>query len=87
MKTWIQGYYGCRCHPFKSWEECHKFEKQKLEIGQRVKHRCQGWSGTVTKLYQDRKDFVFVTCDDRSNNNRGGQENVANLIPIGANHQ
>ena len=48
--TIIIGLYGCSCHPFTSWLECEKLQRQKLKIGQVVKHRCSGKIGTVLKL-------------------------------------
>lgn len=43
------GLYGCYCHPFESWDECKKFNKQKVNVGDIVKHRCNGKVGEVLK--------------------------------------
>lgn len=43
----IQGFYGCNCHPFKSWEDLKFYEKQKFVFGDKVKHRCGGRKGII----------------------------------------
>ena len=46
-KTIIMGYYGCDCHPYKSWKELKFYENQKLQVGDIVKHRCTGRVGEI----------------------------------------
>lgn len=43
----IQGYYGCDCHPFKSWEDLKYHQKKKLKPGDIVKHRCTQREGVI----------------------------------------
>ena len=73
MKPYITGYYGCNCHPFSSWPECEAAHKQKLEVGQQVKHRCKGIVGHIEEVCNER-GFVIVSGF--------GMEHVANLEPI-----
>lgn len=58
MEASIIGYYGCYCHPFKSWDECKKYQQQKLKIGDEVTHRCNKKAGVVCKV--DESCFVNV---------------------------
>lgn len=66
------GYYGCYCHPFNSWDECHRAAKQVFSIGQTVRHRCIGAVGVVESI-RDHKGYVTVSGH--------GLEHVQNLIP------
>ena len=43
----IKGLNGCSCHPFISWEECNKAHRQKFKVGESVKNRCTGNTGTI----------------------------------------
>ena len=64
----IKGIYGCYCHPFVSWDECEKAHKQKLNVGDIVKNRCNDKTGTVISILEMR-GFVVVKfginrCDE-----------------------
>lgn len=51
----IIGYYGCGCHPYKTWEECEFYHNQKLEVKDKVKERCDmngSKTGTITKVHE-----------------------------------
>lgn len=58
-KPLITGLYGCSCHPFSSWTECYKAHDQRFKIDDKVKHRCTGKIGFVTKIQNC--GFVTVT--------------------------
>jgi hypothetical protein len=49
----IIGYYGCYCHPFRSFKESDQYHKEKYQIGDRVQNRCNGSEGTVIKATGD----------------------------------
>lgn len=46
----ITGYHGCKCHPFKSWDELKSFTNKKLTEGLKFKNRCNGNIGIITKI-------------------------------------
>jgi len=43
----IKGLWGCCCHPFASWDECDKMQKQKFTPGEKIKNRCTGKLGEI----------------------------------------
>lgn len=49
-QPFITGYYGCKCHPFLTWEECEKAHRQRFKVGDVVKNRCNGRIGSVTEV-------------------------------------
>ncbi|ULT44104.1 hypothetical protein KRR40_12505 [Niabella defluvii] len=57
-KPYITGYYGCTCHPFKSWTELDKAFRKKFRIGDKVRNRCSGLEGEVYKILPDRGFYV-----------------------------
>lgn len=59
MASNITGLYGCSCHPFPSWDECKKAHSQKLGIGDKTRHRCNGREGEVFSI-ENMKGFVVV---------------------------
>jgi hypothetical protein len=60
----ITGYYGCRCHPFESWDECERAHNQMFNVGDRVRSRHTGILGEVSKICEE-KGFVIVKEGDR----------------------
>jgi len=59
-KAYIQGYYGCSCHPYKNWDELKYYEKQKLSIGERVKERCTSRIGLIYSLPDNGSRFYGI---------------------------
>lgn len=51
-ESFVTGLYGCNCHPFESWAEYERAQKQKLRVGDPVTHRCTGRSGVVSRVDQ-----------------------------------
>lgn len=47
---YITGLHGCNCHPFESWEECDRANKQRFKPEQRVTERCTGKKGTIIEM-------------------------------------
>lgn len=76
---YITGYHGCNCHPFKTWEECDKYHKQKVEVEQRVRRRCNGKEGAVHRIHPERGYVSVKYGNDPSDIHL---EHVANLIKI-----
>lgn len=77
METQITGYYGCKCHPFASWDDLKKFEKQKLTKDDKVIHRCNGKKGIILG---EVKGFVTVKFGNKKSDIE--LDHVANLIKI-----
>lgn len=78
-KPFITGYNGCSCHPFRSWDESDFFHNQKFEIGDNVKNRCRGITGTIFCVC-DTRGFVIVKYGELPRDRH--LEHVANLIKI-----
>ena len=59
----ITGYYRCSCHPFNSWDELKKAQKQVLKPGDKVKHACTGVEFEVIKHLE--RGYYSIKCGDR----------------------
>lgn len=79
-EPYITGISGCKCHPFKSWEECEKAHKQKFNIGDNVQNRHTLELGTVDYVYPDPVDKGYVTVKYGPLERDKHMENVAMLI-------
>lgn len=55
----IKGLYGCDCHPFASWKDCEAAYKQKLSVGDSVRHRHKEKEGIIDTVLPE-KGFVIV---------------------------
>lgn len=75
------GYYSCSCHPFKTVEELRKFSTQKLNIGNKIQHRCSGKKGEVI-AYDTTNTKGFVIVKLIGGHVSGELEHVENLIKI-----
>ena len=58
------GYYGCNCHPFRTFQEYKKFLNQKIEIGAKYKVRHTGVECIVTAINPAGHISVFVAPYD-----------------------
>lgn len=72
------GLYGCRCHPFKNWEEHDKFYTQKLSPGMEVKIRCSGKKGVIIQ----KMALGFWWIKTGKNPSDTIQEHTQNLIQL-----
>lgn len=79
---YITGLSGCRCHPFKSWDECDKAHKQKFNIGDPVMNRHTGEEGTIFFIYPDPVDKGYVTVNYGPLERDKHLENVAMLVKL-----
>lgn len=59
-KGYIQGYYGCSCHPYKDWDDLKYYEKQKLSLGDRVKQRCTRRIGIILGPTENHSGFFHI---------------------------
>lgn len=71
---YITGYYGCKCHPFKSWDECNKLHRQRFKIGDLVMNRCNGKIGAITEINKEHPYFYSAT--------EMGTIHAAEIIPV-----
>lgn len=81
MNIPIQGYYGCPCHPFESFEELKFYEKQKLSEGQIVKMRHTEKFAFVIRKYSDGTRFYHINVFPCKHGSDITLEHVTNLIP------
>lgn len=58
-KPYITGYYGCKCHPFRNWQQCDKAHRRKFKDGQPVRNRCTGLEGHILH-YEGTPGFYIV---------------------------
>jgi hypothetical protein len=58
-KVPIIGLYGCYCHPFSTWGECNKMNKQKIKFGDIVKNRHTQKVG-IANQDSDKQGFLIV---------------------------
>ena len=79
LKPLTQGYFGCSCHCFESWEEYKRYQKQKLEVGDEVTHRCDGKKGIVSEA-SDGDGFCIVKFGTRGVASDHELEHTTNLI-------
>jgi hypothetical protein len=81
-QSYITGYYGCNCHPFESWTVCKRFHKQKLKIGEPVRHRCTGQLGTISKVESSEGNWYLVKFGTKGVPSDHELEHAASLIKM-----
>lgn len=81
-ESYITGYHGCSCHPFKTWEESKFFHKQKLKVGDRVKNRHTGKIGYIAEVDNAEGNYYIVKFGTRGVSSDYELEHGAILIKI-----